>query len=70
VIAANRPILILDEPQKMEGARTVESMKEFNPLFILRYSATISRNTTRFTGWMPGCVQSKACQKDRRRGLA
>ena len=40
VIAANRPILILDEPQKMEGARTVESMKEFNPLFILRYSAT------------------------------
>jgi type III restriction enzyme len=40
VIAANRPILILDEPQKMEGARTVESMKEFNPLLILRYSAT------------------------------
>src|ERR1035437_3593938 len=40
VIAANRPILILDEPQKMEGARTVESMKEFNPLSILRYSAT------------------------------
>jgi type III restriction enzyme len=40
VIAANRPILILDEPQKMEGARTVESMKEFNPLFIPRYSAT------------------------------
>jgi type III restriction enzyme len=40
VIAANRPILILDEPQKMEGARTVESMKEFSPLFILRYSAT------------------------------
>ena len=40
VIAANRPILILDEPQKMEGARTVDAMKEFNPLFILRYSAT------------------------------
>ena len=40
MIAANRPILILDEPQKMEGARTVKSMKEFNPLFILRYSAT------------------------------
>ena len=40
VIARNRPILILDEPQKMEGARTVESMKEFNPLLILRYSAT------------------------------
>jgi len=40
VIAANRPILILDEPQKMEGARTVESVKEFDPLFFLRYSAT------------------------------
>jgi type III restriction enzyme len=40
VIAANQPILILDEPQKMEGAKTVDSMKEFNPLFILRYSAT------------------------------
>ncbi len=40
MIAANWPILILDEPQKMEGARTVESMEEFNPLFILRYSAT------------------------------
>jgi type III restriction enzyme len=40
VIAANRPILILDEPQKMEGAKTVASLKEFDPLFILRYSAT------------------------------
>jgi len=40
VIKANRPILILDEPQKMEGTRTLESLKEFNPLFILRYSAT------------------------------
>jgi len=40
VIARNRPILILDEPQKMEGAKTVESLKEFNPLLVLRYSAT------------------------------
>lgn len=40
VISRNRPILILDEPQKMEGARTVESLKEFSPLMILRYSAT------------------------------
>jgi type III restriction enzyme len=40
VIAANRPILILDEPQKMEGAKTLESFKGFNPLMILRYSAT------------------------------
>ena len=40
VIAANRPILILDEPQKMEGTKTLESFKGFNPLMILRYSAT------------------------------
>lgn len=40
VIKANRPILILDEPQKMEGPATTKSLKEFNPLFVLRYSAT------------------------------
>src|SRR3546814_17324703 len=40
VIAANRPILILDEPQKMEGKATVEALPKFRPLFVLRYSAT------------------------------
>lgn len=40
VIQANRPIVILDEPQKMGGAKTQESLKEFNPLFTLNYSAT------------------------------
>jgi type III restriction enzyme len=40
VIKANHPILILDEPQKMEGKKTLDALKEFNPLFILRYSAT------------------------------
>ncbi len=40
VLAANRPILILDEPQKMEGAQTVTSLMKFQPLFVLRYSAT------------------------------
>jgi len=40
VISRNRPILILDEPQKMEGAKTLESLKEFSPLMVLRYSAT------------------------------
>ena len=39
-IKANRPILILDEPQKMGGTKTLDSLKEFKPLFILRYSAT------------------------------
>ena len=40
VIAANRPIIILDEPQKMGGAVTQKALKSFNPLFSLNYSAT------------------------------
>ncbi|PKM87516.1 MAG: restriction endonuclease subunit R [Firmicutes bacterium HGW-Firmicutes-10] len=40
VIARNRPILILDEPQKMGGSATQESLKMFNPLFTINYSAT------------------------------
>ncbi len=40
VIKANQPILILDEPQKMGGEATQESLKNFNPLFCLNYSAT------------------------------
>lgn len=42
VISANRPILILDEPQKMgkENSVTQKALKSFNPLFCLNYSAT------------------------------
>lgn len=40
VIAANRPVIIMDEPQKMEGAATQAALKKFNPLFVLNYSAT------------------------------
>jgi type III restriction enzyme len=40
VIAANRPIIILDEPQKLGGKATQDSLKLFNPLFCLSYSAT------------------------------
>ena len=40
VIAANHPIIIMDEPQKMEGAATQSALKKFNPLFVLNYSAT------------------------------
>ena len=39
-ISSNRPILILDEPQKMEGKKTLEALRQFNPLFALYYSAT------------------------------
>lgn len=40
VISSNHPIMILDEPQKLEGAKTFESLAKFKPLAILRYSAT------------------------------
>lgn len=40
VIKANRPIVILDEPQKMEGKKTLDSLKKFEALMLLRYSAT------------------------------
>lgn len=40
IIAKTNPILIIDEPQSVEGAKTKESLKKFNALFTLRYSAT------------------------------
>ncbi|MGI9345459.1 MAG: DEAD/DEAH box helicase family protein, partial [Gammaproteobacteria bacterium] len=40
VIAANRPIVLLDEPQKLAGTKTVKGIAAFNPLMLLRYSAT------------------------------
>lgn len=40
VIKALHPIIILDEPQKMDGAKTQAALKKFNPLFALNYSAT------------------------------
>ena len=40
VIAANRPIIIMDEPQKMGGEVTQNALKNFHPLFTINYSAT------------------------------
>ena len=40
VIAKTRPILILDEPQKLGGKVTQKSMTQFKPLFSINYSAT------------------------------
>ncbi len=40
VIAANRPIVIQDEPQKMGGKATQDGIKRFHPLACLNYSAT------------------------------
>lgn len=52
IISANRPIVIIDEPQRFgeefdiksgrpkKPSTSIESLSEFNPLMILRYSAT------------------------------
>ena len=40
IIAQTNPILIIDEPQSVDGEKTLESMRDFNPLLTLRYSAT------------------------------
>ena len=40
VIAKVRPVVIIDEPQSVEGEQTMKSLEEFSPLFTLRYSAT------------------------------
>jgi type III restriction-modification system, restriction endonuclease subunit len=40
IIAKTNPILIIDEPQSVEGKQTKENLKQFNPLVTLRYSAT------------------------------
>lgn len=40
IIAKTNPILIIDEPQSVEGKQTKENLKKFNPLVTLRYSAT------------------------------
>jgi len=48
VIKANRPIIMIDEPQKITGdakkeSKSFKSLEEFKPLMILNYSATHKR---------------------------
>lgn len=40
VIAKTNPIVIIDEPQSVEGKQTKKNLEEFHPLMTLRYSAT------------------------------
>ena len=40
IIAKTNPVLIIDEPQSVEGKQTKEKLKEFHPMLTLRYSAT------------------------------
>lgn len=40
ILAKTNPILIIDEPQSVEGKQTKENLKQFRPMLTLRYSAT------------------------------
>jgi len=46
IIAQTNPILIIDEPQSVEGPATKEALKSFSPLITLRYSATLRKGET------------------------
>ena len=45
IIAKTNPILVIDEPQSVEGKKTKEMLKQFNPLMTLRYSATHKKDS-------------------------
>jgi len=45
ILAKTNPVLIIDEPQSVEGASTKERLREFNPLMTLRYSATHKKDS-------------------------
>lgn len=45
ILAKTNPILIIDEPQTVEGPKTKEGLRQFNPLFTLRYSATHKKDS-------------------------
>lgn len=45
IIAKTNPIVIIDEPQSVEGKQTKKNLKAFNPLMTLRYSATHKRDS-------------------------
>ena len=40
IISETNPIIIIDEPQSVEGKQTKENLKQFKPMLTLRYSAT------------------------------
>ena len=40
IIAKTNPIVIIDEPQSVEGKQTKKNLEKFHPLMTLRYSAT------------------------------
>lgn len=53
VIAANRPIIILDEPQKMGGDVTQKALKNFHPfIYIELILLRTKRSIILFMYWM------------------
>jgi type III restriction enzyme len=40
VISATRPVVIIDEPQKIGAAKSLAALSRLSPLMVLRYSAT------------------------------
>jgi type III restriction enzyme len=40
VISASRPIVVIDEPQRIGAAKSLAALSRLNPLIVLRYSAT------------------------------
>ena len=45
IIAQTNPIIIIDEPQSVDGEKTLASMQDFKSLFTLRYSATHKKDS-------------------------
>ena len=63
IIAKTNPILIIDEPQSVEGKQTKERLKEFNPTAdpaLLRHP----QDRTAFTTWSTGWTQWKRTTSD------
>ncbi len=66
VISANRPILILDEPQKMEGKKTLDALKKFNPLYdtpLFRHASCGTQQGSQ--AGCSGCLQPEAGEENR-----
>ncbi len=40
VISGRRPVVIIDEPQRIGAAKSLAALSRLNPLMVLRYSAT------------------------------
>ena len=55
IIAKTNPILIIDEPQSVEGPAAKKNLKLFSPLLTLRYSATHKADSIYMTASQRAC---------------